>query len=171
MNWEALGAISELLGVIAILISIAYLARQIKHGVGVSEAQAFQTIFNGLAAHQGKMFGADHLDTVYSGFQSFEELPAKQRLQFDGLMAGLFNFTEGTYVASQAELLGDEAMENWAWFLRERILPYAGCREWWQATKPMYPRSFQAWVDRQVDACDQERDFYGFRGRPERQSD
>ena len=51
MNWEITGAISELIGAIAVVVSLLYLAKQIKQNTASTEATGFQAWQSDSAAH------------------------------------------------------------------------------------------------------------------------
>ena len=38
MNWDAIGAVGEVIGAMAVVISIIYLAVQIRHGANINKA-------------------------------------------------------------------------------------------------------------------------------------
>ena len=42
MNWDAIGAIGELAGALAVVLTLFYLARQIKTSSDVSKAELFE---------------------------------------------------------------------------------------------------------------------------------
>ena len=42
MNWDMLGSISELAAAIAVMISLLYLAAQVRHGIATAKATAYQ---------------------------------------------------------------------------------------------------------------------------------
>jgi hypothetical protein len=46
MNWEAIGAVGEILGAAAVLITLIYLARQIKHSNELSSFTAAKEVMN-----------------------------------------------------------------------------------------------------------------------------
>jgi hypothetical protein len=62
-----------------------------------------------------------------------------------------------------AFLLGDETLENWAYALRTRLLPYAGVRDWWAEAKPIFASETRAWVDEQISATDTSSDLLGIK--------
>ncbi len=57
MNWEAIGAIAELVRAIAVVASLLYLAIQVRQNAEVNRATAFQDIFDGLTTHNNFTFG------------------------------------------------------------------------------------------------------------------
>jgi hypothetical protein len=49
MNWEALGAIAEFLGAIAVLITLLYLARQIRQNRDSVESASAETVLSNIS--------------------------------------------------------------------------------------------------------------------------
>ena len=50
MNWEALGAIGELVGAVSVLLTLIYLARQIKENTKVQTISAYSSMMYGFEA-------------------------------------------------------------------------------------------------------------------------
>jgi len=50
MNWEALGAIGELVGAVSVLLTLIYLARQIKENTKVQTISAYSSMMDGFEA-------------------------------------------------------------------------------------------------------------------------
>ena len=48
MNWEATGAIAELVAAIAVVASLVYLALQVRHGIATARSTAYQEIYRDL---------------------------------------------------------------------------------------------------------------------------
>lgn len=163
MNWDAIGAIAELLGAAGVVASLIYLATQIRQSTRTERARAFQDIFSGLNAHCDQMFGPQNLDLVVAGMRDFKRLSGGDKLRFDHLMSGYFNMIESTIFSKNALLLGDETLENWAYTLRTRFLPYAGVRDWWGEAKLIFTAEMRAWVDQQIAATDSGSDFVGIK--------
>lgn len=163
MNWDALGATAELLGAAGVVASMVYLAVQIKQSTRTERARAFQDIFSSFNAHNHEMFGPENIDLVVSGMRDLNSLSGGDRLRFDHLMNGYVNDVESTIFSKSAFLLGDETLENWAYALRTRFLPYAGVRAWWDEAKPLFAAETRVWVDEQISATDTSSDFLGIK--------
>ncbi len=163
MNWDAIGAIAELLGAAGVVASMIYLAVQIKQSTRTERARAFQDIFSSFNAHNHEMLGPQNIDLVVSGMRDFNSLSGGQKLRFDHLMLGYFNAVESTIFSKGAFLLGDETLDNWAYALRTRFLPYAGVRDWWAEAKPIFAAETREWVDEQISATDTSSDLLGIK--------
>lgn len=57
MTIENLYYFAELVGVLAVVVSVLYLAQQVKASNDLNRTNTFRTIFQGLAAHSNEMFG------------------------------------------------------------------------------------------------------------------
>jgi len=55
MNWEAIGAVSELVGAIAVLVSLLYLASQIRQGTATTRVQTVQHLLTSDTASADSM--------------------------------------------------------------------------------------------------------------------
>ena len=98
---------------------------------------------------------------LLKGFRSYVDLSASEKLEFGSLMTNLFNYIEASYRTSGQGLLGEETMEEWSWFLRNRLLSYPGVCEWWSQMEGLFPPEMCDWVRRQIDSPDKTEDPYG----------
>ena len=161
MNWEAIGAVAELVGAIAVVASLLYLAIQVRHSTEVSRATAFQAIFDGVTTHNNYMFGPDNVDLVIRCLRSYPDVGVEDRMVYDNLMANLMNYFEASYEAADAQTLGDETMQNWATYFETRFFCYKGAVEWWAKAQDLWPPHIRSWVDRRVAQADGTADYWG----------
>lgn len=166
MNWDAIGAVAELVGATAVVASLLYLAVQVRQSAAVSRASAFQAIFDGLTAHNNYMLGPDNVDLVIRCLRAYPEVPAEDQIRFDNLMTNLLNYFEASYEAANAQTLGDETLENWAWWFETKIFSYKGAVEWWARGQLGYPPYIRSWVDRRIEDADPSGDPWGLFAPP-----
>lgn len=62
MDWNAVGALAELFGATAVVISLVYLAAQIRQSGRVSGAAAFQGIIEGITGHFRVMYAPENAE-------------------------------------------------------------------------------------------------------------
>ena len=65
MNWEAAGAIGEIVGALAVFITLAYLAVQIRQNTGAVRAAALDSSVNALATVRAKIHDSGELTDIY----------------------------------------------------------------------------------------------------------
>ncbi len=144
MNWEAVGALSELFGAIAVVASLGYLSRQLRLTRNVDQLATFQAIVNGFTSHTDRFFSAEN-DLALRGLTDRKGLSEGEHLLFDHLLDNVLNRGEMAQGALEAGLLTEAEMGNLDYWLRERLFCYPGAREWLSENTNFYP---PAYVDR-----------------------
>lgn len=90
MSWEAIGAIGELVGAIAVIATIGYLAVQIRHSSKIASIQASQHLLEGSSAIRRRIAEDENLRRIYwEGCRSYESLEPQDRQIFYALVGDL----------------------------------------------------------------------------------
>ena len=94
MNWEALGAIGEIVGAIAVVLTVGYLAvqirqntQQITENVRSLRVAAFQSIQQ--SGHQVRAQVLAEAGSALKGLREPESLTPEERLKFNMVMMGV----------------------------------------------------------------------------------
>jgi len=106
INGEAVAAISEAIGVVAILISLAYLAVQIRQsthefsrGIEANQLAAFErNIESGNRLREVLLLNPDLIDLMTKGYASYTTLDAAAKIRFGLLLRNIFSSMQGAYV-------------------------------------------------------------------------
>ena len=163
MNWDAIGALGELVGATAVVFSLIYLSVQIRHSSNTSQDSATRDIFIAITAHLGVMSEPHNKDVLLKGLLDFDGLEPSEKMTFDKLMTGFVTLAESIFISAGAEIVRDESMENFAFYLRTRYLAYPGTRQWWDGAKGSFVVEAQEWVERQFQNSDLDSDFWKIR--------
>ena len=86
MNWEAVGAIAETLGAIAVIISIAYLAVQVRHTRLQLQAQAEDYMMARVFEAYSPVYEGDNAATFRKGLEAPASLTEDEAFLFRLLM-------------------------------------------------------------------------------------
>jgi hypothetical protein len=158
MNWEAVAAIAEAIGVIAILVSLVYVAAQIRQGT----AQFARSVeANELAAFERNIEAGNHLrellllhpglsELMLKGFQSYRELNKVERFRFGLLLRNIFSGMQGGFIRQISVDHDPEQFDGGARILDE-LLMNPGVREWLEKNTPDWRPEFQSFVDERLD--------------------
>jgi hypothetical protein len=111
MNWEAISAIGEIVGAIAVIVTLIYLAVQVRRGTTATQAASIQAA----AATDHEFLLAIGSDSVTAQLWSSylaapETLPDDQKMQGHLLMASLLRRLENIQIQNQ---LGTLSPEGW----------------------------------------------------------
>ena len=164
MNWDAITAVAETVGVIGLVISVIYLGVQVRHGNAVSEDSSFQGVLSLVHATMRDMNEAQNREIVMAGLLHYKTLRSGDKLVFDNLMFGLFSPLEGFLLSNDMELLRSEHTEGAGYYLKTRILAYEGALSWWAESKDLFVVEFQEWTEELIRDVDETSDFFGIKG-------
>ena len=98
MNWEAISAIGQLVGAHAVVISLIYLAREVRSNARATRHAAMRSTldnFNRLA--QQLTEHSDLAELYYRGVDDFESLEGVDRARFSWFMHQMFRNMEDVY--------------------------------------------------------------------------
>jgi hypothetical protein len=146
MNWETIGAISELVGAIAVVVSLIYLAKQIKQNTQSTEAAGFQTWQSDSSAHwlaiaNNRELGGD----VAACLADSRNLSEESWIPVGSWLLNNIRQYQTTFVLHEKGMIEDDlfALEM---RMAARNLHIPGIRQWWDAggKNQMLPRFRQA---------------------------
>jgi hypothetical protein len=142
MNWQALGAIGEFVGGVLVVVSLLYLAVQLRQNTRALRSDTHQqwVLMNtgqNLLFPQNPAFGAVFL----KGSEHPQDLTPEERLQFEGLVLNVMNTQEALFfqyregAVDREFLVGRESA-----FLG--VLSLRGIADWWErsARRTLDPR-------------------------------
>ena len=147
MNWEALGAIAELLAAVGVILSLIYLAVQIRHG----SASVRATMFLTSSANQSEMTAHVYQDSEMArifrvGQQGLESLTEDEQTRFVSFFATLFRTYEQMFQQDRMGLLDPEVWEA----RREAMLRFyrqPGVQTMWRHRRHAFSKSFRDLLD------------------------
>ena len=156
MNWEAIGTLAEVVGAIAVVVSLLYVAIQIRQNTRQVEGQARGQRFVVLGAlgEHWRGFRSNIISNPEAagvwrrGNENPGLLTDDESTLFDMLMLDLFWGFAYNWMMGVEDGLGDYLRDE----IAENLLIYdsRGLRDWW-ATSPYrneYPSDFANFVDR-----------------------
>lgn len=150
MNWEALGAIAELLGAIGVIATLFYLAVQIRQNTKSIRAAAFQETMRDIAAVADLAVQQPELTRAYlKGLNDLEELDSEDRHRFGAFMLAFLRRVENLVYQTDQGLLDPDSWEGLREALR-RIFARPGTVAWWQQSRHAFNRPLQNFVDREL---------------------
>lgn len=159
MNWEALSAISEAAGTFAILVSLIYVAVQIrqntkefKRSVEVSELAAFErNVESANRARELLLLNPDVCDLMLQGFKSQSNLKGTDKFRFGMLIRNILNSVQGAYIR-QLVVDHDSLQFEGGRLLLDELLVHPGVREWLEGHEPDWRPEFRTLVAARLEA-------------------
>jgi hypothetical protein len=146
MNWEAIGAIGEIVGATAVVASLVYLAVQIRTQNRESRLSAMHDISAGYRDGLAGMAEADMGDLYAKASDDYDSLTRSETIRLIAVASRLFRIWEEAYLLYQAGYL---EKRTWETMLRQ-FNGYMSLRpfyEVWATRKQYFDNEFQDFVN------------------------
>ncbi len=147
VNWEAISAIGQIVGALAVVISLIYLANGVRSSARATRIASERSLVEMLIRFVQQLAEHPHLSELYyRGIHDFESLEGAERVRFSALMDQLFRLYEETYYG-QSE--GHVAARIW----RQAEAPlrdlngYPGVQAWWRSRSHWFSEDFAKYVN------------------------
>ena len=135
MNWDAIGAVGELAGALAVLITLIYLAVQLRQNTNLASGAAQREVMASFQLNLDRVKTNPQL--VQKGLAQFDSLSHAEQLEFTMIINQFVNHLEqplrmlnrGLETQDTVDVYGDICMA---------ILQEPGGLELWERTKPLF---------------------------------
>ena len=146
---EMLGNYGEFVGAIGVVVTLAYLAVQIKQNTQSARSQSRQTLLDALSTTNWNLGNDPNLLRIYAtAFKRWPNLPNDEKAVFDiGMGRYLANLQNGILLRAEG-MLDDATLDQTADFMLLCILSEGGSK-WWQET-PMAMRETRQYLDNRL---------------------
>ena len=161
MNWEAIGAIGEIFGAAAVVVSLLYLALQMRQNTRQLRRAELNAAMDQQSAHRRALMTSPDLGMLFArGLADPSSLnegdATRVGATIDNLIWCLFHIWDRARS-------GDTPADMWSLGVQRLIAGYLGSpfgRNWWSEMKETYPAAYCVEVDRIVSTV---APFDGFR--------
>lgn len=150
MNWDAVGAVGEIVGAAAVVVSLLYVGRQVKHSSTVARVQAVQST-NEKLFEWALLVGSDAelaelmARVEATGCRVADFLP-HEAARVGYLYHALLSLTHTLYERRSEGLIGDDELDRWA-SKNEGLMGSAYLCEAWPRLRPNFPRDYGSWLE------------------------
>jgi hypothetical protein len=150
MNWEAAGAISQIVGTVLVGMTLIYLAVQLRQNTSALKSSTFLAISASMGSTM-EIF-ATHSDLaplLIKAQAGVDNLSPDERARFGFLMMMAYRRVETVVVQRHLGFIDRDLTEG---FERSAlsILNSKGVRQWWDTSKDAFSNLFSAWVDEKI---------------------
>ena len=157
MNWEAIGAVSEILAAIAVIVTLIYLAKQIRQNSQAVEISALRDTteqwnqWSEILATSGEL-----AEIVARGNHSYRDLSEVDAMRYGAYVQMFFDCAESYRIlVAEHEVQKDmDVLES----IVGRRVRIRGFSEWWADNRTDYADEFSDWVEEIAEQYGQERE-------------
>ncbi len=150
MNWEAIGAIGEIVGAAGVIATLGYLAIQIRQNTQSVRASAFQEAIRDAARITEHLVHDAELTRIFfAGRRDFEALTREERQRFAVYSTSVFRRYENIIYQARHSNLDPESWEG----IREQMryaLSQPGTVAWWKGARNLFNRQLREFVEQEL---------------------
>jgi hypothetical protein len=149
VNWEAISAIGQLVGALAVVISLIYLANQVRSNARETRLAAGRSTLDLLNRFSQQIAGhADLAELRSRGFHDFESLEGVDRARFGSYMHAVFRSVEDVYYQHLEGHLDSRVWRGIEVVVRE-MNAFPGVQAWWRLHSHWFDEEFAKFINQQ----------------------
>jgi hypothetical protein len=168
MNWDAVAAVAEAVGTLAVLVSLIYVALQIRQStqqfarsVEANQLAAFErNIESGNRIRELMILHPDLARLLLNGFRSYKTLEREEKFRFGMLLRNILSSIQGGYIR-QLSIEHDPMKFEGSALVLDEILVHPGVQEWLSENEPDWRPQFREFVDKRLAAIKQKNSSAG----------
>jgi hypothetical protein len=145
MNWEAIGAIGEIVGAITVVATLFYLAVQIRQSTKVSRADMTKDLFLASRSALLELSGNEQLAGIWAQIRGFEDRDFARRYTF---YQSFFRLYELQFNLSAQGLLDDKIAESYMFVIR-MFAATEHFDDYWRIAQSEFHDDFAKYVNEQ----------------------
>jgi len=147
MNWEAIGAVGEVIGAIGVIATLGYLSVQIRHNTRAMRAQSVAEVTKSLKSEIDLLAQGHDILSVIIKTQAGEPLDPRELMILDLFMTQAIVSRQNEFLQHQQGLLDDEVLISMQHALVLLLSPPTA-RNWWvQEGSRMVSAKFARYVE------------------------
>ena len=153
MNLQDLGSLGEFISGVAVVVSLVYLAVQIRQNSRESRAATYQGLSSLFVSTINNVASNPELARVYNaGLRNFDELKEEaERTQFSLSVHAAFVSFENAFYLHRYGTLEEELWAKW----RSQVQWYAkraGVVTWWELSQRFFSEAFRQYVNELISS-------------------
>jgi len=146
-NWTAIGAIGEVLGAIAVVLSLVYVAAQVRHNTMALSRAASADAVKGIRHWNQSLIDDPVMVRIFSkGVEDMNALDDDGRARFVVLMLNFLKTFENMHYQFSKGAMEPEVWQGWG-RLGELYFTAPGIQQYWSERPPLFSLAFQQWMD------------------------
>lgn len=157
MNWEAIGAVAELLGATGVIASLVYLGRQIQASSENVSQNTKALISNrdvssmefALSNYMPQVENAELAALMLKGHSRPDELTDVEQYRFGFMMAAAFESHQTMFLQHGANSVSPDL---WSYYSRQfdGFCRTPGVARWWKASRGRFDAVFAEYIDQKI---------------------
>jgi hypothetical protein len=147
INWEAVQAVSETLGLLIVVGSLIYVGTEVRQNAKATRAATMNNMMNAWGdAYRGFSESENIGRLVWTGAQDPNELSGAERWRFSIQIAALFHNFQNAHYQQKLGVYDEEVWAAQSHYLTN-LMSLPGIRATWDERKQMFSKDFRDFVE------------------------
>ena len=147
MNWNVVGAISQLVAAAGVVVSLLYLAGQVRHGSRVARVTSGEVLAANLRSFSQPLAQDAELNRIWNiGVEGGDDLSPSERSRFLHLATQFGKLVESAHLYHTSGIMDDGTWAGWHAAARHYFTA-PGWKEYFAVRSDLYSPDFRAFVD------------------------
>lgn len=147
MNWEAVAAVAELLGATGVIVSLVYLAGQVRSTGSQARQAAIQSVVNKMSTVWNQLALESTGDLWVRGSRGLSTLSSEtERVRFSAFLFSVYQPYEELY-----HYRTDGLVDEWTWesmsSVCHALMGTPGFADWWAARSSWFSAAFRSYIE------------------------
>ncbi len=147
MNWEAVGALAEGVGALGVVLTIAYLAVQVRHNSRSVQAATYDALV-GRFREWNSQFSQSSAEAnfFHMSLESWDSIDDDDRRRAIHIWFDFLKMMENVHYQYRTGMMEEELWSGWEEFFRI-YLPAPGLQWYWSKRRRLFAPEFQRWAE------------------------
>ena len=152
VNWDAVGALAELVGAVGVILSLVYLARQIGQNTRSVRVASYQSWFNSYDSLSNIILASSEFDALlHRGLGDPDSLSEEDSRRVRGVLRRSFRQFENLYYQHSEAMIDPSLYEAWH-RVYSHIGETPGFRFFWENEQGLFSEAFRRVIDEMLTA-------------------
>ena len=147
MTLDQLANIGEIISSVAVIISIIYLAIQIRTNTEAERTSTYQAVVSDFGALNNTMASTPELSHMFvEAMENYHQLSSDEKARISQLFFQCFHYFENMFYQNQKGYLDEDVWTGW----KRLMLTYysrPGFQTWWEQRRDVYSESFAIFLE------------------------
>jgi hypothetical protein len=151
VEWDALGAVAELIGGVGVIATLFYLASQIRRNTRATYAETYQRFTDSINSTNQLIASDPDLARMIAlaGTKEFDDFDALDRVRLSHVLLCSFRALESLFYHRSEGAATDRAWKSQAIMIKD-VVRYPAVRTWWPLNAAIFDHGFRDFVDKAI---------------------
>jgi hypothetical protein len=144
---QDLGSIGEFVGALAVVLSLLYLATQIRQNTAATRASSYEDVAQGMRAFMALIAEDEELAQLYlRGAAKADHLSPSDQVRFEMLLGHFFANYDMAVDLYRRQMIDEKMMVPYTRFA-DSLLAQPGVAEWWQTSQHFFSDDLRSHIE------------------------